>query len=408
MIPLLEDSPMLRSAWRIQLMRFGLAAIVAGGVFTSTTSSCAAPPWAKLLPFQRQPTPVRTVSAQRPADIDYSLTEQQGPWLIMCTSFVGEEAEAQANELVRELRSKHRLQAFVFRQHFDFTQPQDGLGLNKYGGAKKMKPLHAVEYEEVAVMVGNFDSVNDPLMETTLLTIKGLNPSCLTKRDATGNLQPVVKSNQSVGARMSAYYRNVFLKNGDKRAKLGTLSRAFVTRNPLLPDELFVAKGLDPFVVEMNRDLPHSLLRCPKKYTVKVATFRGVDTMKPKEFEEKISKNGSNSKIDDAALKARNLCAAFRKQGVEAYEFHDVSESIVTIGSFDSVGEEREDGKIEINRAVLQVMEQYKAEQKQIVGLGGVGVVPKRLANIDLDPQPIPVEVPRQSLAANYNSRPLR
>jgi hypothetical protein len=370
----------------------------------------AAPPsWIKLLPFQKQATPVRTVAAE----VDYSLTERHGPWLIMCTSFTGEQGEAQANELVKELRSRYRLQAFVFRHHFDYSGTVEGLGMNKFGGAKKMKPLNPVEFEEVAVMVGHFDSVNDPLLETTLEKIKYLNPACLSKRDANGNLVPVVKSNQSIGARMGSYYRDSFLDKvskfelrpkDEKRLKQGSLGRAFVTRNPLLPDEFFVAKGLDPFVVNMNKDLPYSLLRNPKKYTVKVGTFRGVDSMKPAEFEEKIHTNGHKSKIDDAAIKARDLCAALRKKGVEAYEFHDVSESIVTIGSFDSVGEERADGKTEINPAVHTIMKQYSAEETKLPGYANPGLKCQTLAGIPFDSQPMPVEVPRQSLAANYNA----
>src|SRR5438477_144756 len=57
----------------------------------------------------------------------------------------------------------------------------------------------------------------------------------------------------------------------DKREK-GPMGAAFVTRNPLLPEELFVAKGLDPFVYDMNKDLPHSLLKCPGKFTVRIAS----------------------------------------------------------------------------------------------------------------------------------------
>jgi hypothetical protein len=386
------------------ISRTRLVGLSLGLALVAALPAVAAPPsWIKLLPFQKQAAPVRTVAAE----VDYSLGEKHGPWLIMCTSFTGEHGEAQASELVKELRSKHRLQAYIFRHHFDYSGTEEGLGLNRYGGAKKMKPLHPVEFEEIAVMVGDFDSVNDPLLETTLEKIKNLNPACLSKRDANGNLVPVVKSNQSLGARMGSFYRNSILSKvskDDKRLKQGTLARSFVTRNPLLPDELFVAKGLDPFVVNMNKDLPYSLLRNPKKYTVKVATFRGVDSMKPKEFEEKINKNGSDSKIDQAAVNARDLCAALRRKGVEAYEFHDVSESIVTIGSFDSVGEERADGKTEINREVLMIMETYKAKATKLPGYANPGLECKTEAGIPFDSQPIPVEVPRQSLAAHYNA----
>lgn len=375
-----------------------------GLLLAVTASALAAPPWAQLVPFRSSGAgaPVRTAAAT----VDYSLTEKDGPWLIMAASFVAKgdddrvAGEEQAQALAKELRTKHKLKAFVFRQEFDFTQSEIGLGFNKFGGQKKMKNWSGERFDEIAVMVGNYDSVNDPDLEATLKTIKTLKPVCMSKQ--TGPNQAPQKSvTTHLSTRVSEFYRNAFLPKDKQRGPLG---RAFVTRNPLLPDEYFVAKGLDPFVVEMNKTLPHSLLKNPKKYTVKVATFRGVDSMKPKEFDEKIKKNGNQSQIDVAAEKASTLCAALRKQGVEAYEFHDISESIVTIGSFDSVGTERADGKTEINPVVFRIMEQYKAEQKPIPGYRDLGVVPKQLAGVNFDTQPMPVEVPRQSLAANYNA----
>ncbi|WP_254506988.1 hypothetical protein [Anatilimnocola floriformis] len=387
------------------------------------TAASAAPPWAQLIPFRSGGgAPVRTASATITRDADFSLTEQHGPWMIMCATFVDKfeadgqttTGEAQAEALVRELRSKHRLQAYIFRQRFDFTQKEAGLGLNRFGGDKKMKALRPREFDEIAVMVGDFQTVNDPALENTLKAIKKLQPKCMTKDPTQADSKPT----QHFATWFSEQYRTLSHKNDPKYQQRGPLGRAFVTKNPLLPDELFVAKGLDPLVIDMNKNLPNSLLRNQKKYTVKVATFRGVDTMKPKEFDKLTSESKHGSKIDEAAEKANKLCAALRKQGVEAYEFHDISESIVTIGSFDSVGEERADGKTEINRAVLAIMEKYKAELINAAQLGGQqGMMLKSIPgckynnkDINFDAQPVPVEVPRQSLAANYNSTnsPLR
>ena len=49
-------------------------------------------------------------------------------------------------------------------------------------------------------------------------------------------------------------------------------------------------------------------------------------------------RSSGRSKLEEAAYNAHLLVVALRKQGVEAYEFHDRHESLVTIGSFDSVG----------------------------------------------------------------------
>jgi hypothetical protein len=395
-------------------LRSRAMALVVGSLFLATAAT-AAPPWAQFVPFRRAAAPVRTASAS--AETDFSLTDRHGPWMIMCTSFVDKieddgqttTGEAQAEALVRELRSKHRLNAYIFRQRFDFSQTEKGLGVNRFGGDKKMKAMRPREFDEIAVMVGDFNSVNDPALDVAMKTIKALNPKSMVTVPANANLAQQDQT-KHFSARFSDFYRNLIFK-GDPTKQRGPLGRAFVTRNPLLPEEYFVSKGLDPLVVDMNKNLPNSLLRNPKKFTVKVATFRGVDTMKPKEFDKLTSESKGNSKIDEAAEKANKLCTALRKQGVEAYEFHDISESIVTIGGFNSVGDERADGKTEINPEIHRIMQKYSADLVSNAQLAGQGMMPKSIKGCDyngkpinFDTQPMPVEVPRQSLAANYNS----
>ncbi len=55
----------------------------------------ATPPWKKLVPFR---------SVEADPNKMYWLTEDQGPWMIMATSFAGPGAEEQAHTLVLELR----------------------------------------------------------------------------------------------------------------------------------------------------------------------------------------------------------------------------------------------------------------------------------------------------------------
>jgi len=92
-----------------------------------------------------------------------------------------------------------------------------------------------------------------------------------------------------------------------------------------------------------------------------------------------------------------------RKQGIEAYEFHDRTESIVCIGSFDEVGQPRADGKTEINPAIYRVMQAYGPVKEKLPGQAVAVLQPRMLEGIPFDPQPMPVEVPRQSIATAYN-----
>jgi hypothetical protein len=356
------------------------------GIFVLPCSPVgAAPPWGTLVPF-------RKVDAD--PNKSYELDESRGPWMVMAASFAGPTAEKQAQDLVLELRQRHKLEAYTFRQTYDFSKPTEGRGWSRYGGPRRMRYINNYKFDEIAVLVGNFPSVDDPQIEKLLERIK------YTKADCLDPMQKKDSSQRFVGLR--SFYHLVSA-NPEKKAK-GPMGAAFVTRNPMLPEEYFVAKGLDPFVVDMNKELPYSLLKCAARYTVRVATFRGVDTMAPAKFDELTQKPRKLAKIDEAALKASKLCTALREKGVEAYEFHDRTESIVTVGSFDQVGQPRADGKMEINPAVHRIMQQYGPIRETKPGTNYDEVFARTLAGIAFDPQPMPVEVPKQSIAAAYNS----
>ena len=64
-------------------------------------------------------------------DKTYSLTKDEGPWLIMCASFSGENGLHQANELVHELRSTQNLNAFVYKMKVDLPESVNGAGWGK-------------------------------------------------------------------------------------------------------------------------------------------------------------------------------------------------------------------------------------------------------------------------------------
>jgi hypothetical protein len=355
-------------------------------LFTGRVS--AEPSWTKLVPFKKiDADPNKT----------YELGERNGPWMILAASFVGPTAEQQAHDLVLELRLKHKLEAFAFRKTYDFTKPTDGLGYSQYGGLRRMRYLTNSKFDEIAVLVGNYSSIEDAQMEKSLDLLKHAKPDCLDPAKRGGASSQRLAGLRTIYAMMSS--------DPTKKTK-GPMGSAFVTRNPLLPVEMFVAEGIDPFIVSLNKDLPHNLLKCPGRYTVRVASFRGVDTMKADEFEKLTSQPRKMAKIDEAALKASRLCTALREKGVEAYEFHDRTESIVTIGSFNDVGQPRPDGKTEINPLVHKIMQDYGPIEQAKPGSNQVELYARveKSCNIRFDPQPMPVKVPRQSIAAAYNA----
>ena len=87
---------------------------------------------------------------------------------------------------------------------------------------------------------------------------------------------------------------------------------------------------------------------------MRVASFRGKVTI---DLERDFDKNEKiSNKLVEAAEHAHRLTMVLRSKGVDAFEFHDRYESIVTIGSFNTVGTPRIDGKIEIDPMITHVM----------------------------------------------------
>ena len=353
-------------------------------IVSLVTPALSAKPWDKLR--RRKPSLEKR---------DLQLSEDNGPWLIYAASFAGDGAKMEAEKLAVELRRKHKLAAYVHSQRFDFSKSVNGAAVSRAQARRKMRYKNGGAFDEIAVLVGDFQSVDDPNLQKTLKQIKYTQPDTIARA---GNKT----------TRRFAGLRDLQKRiNGSKEKKSkGPMGMAFATPNPLMPREAYAPSGIDSFVVKMNKNVEHSLLDCPKKYTVKVATFRGSVVTNQQKVQE--IKNGGHmkSQLEQAALKAHKLTELLRRRNVEAYEFHDRHESYVTVGSFDWVGQPRADGRQEINPAVHKIMKQFEASQSTN-GIRNTVAQPKRLGGISFDAKPWPVEVPRPSLAKDYSASKL-
>ena len=195
-------------------------------------------------------------------DGDYTLSEQSGPWMIMAATFSGEGAEDQARELVLELRQQNNLPAYHHSMTFDHSSDDRlGRGIDRYGAPIRMRYQSGDKCLEFAVLVGNFPSIDDPEAQKLLATIKRMRPKALD-RSFNETTQNLVQEREYL-TRLA----------GSRGAP--PMAKAFLTRNPILPKEYFRPRGVEPFVAKMNSGVEHSLLDCPGKYTVKIATFKG-------------------------------------------------------------------------------------------------------------------------------------
>jgi len=156
--------------------------------------------------------------------------------------------------------------------------------------------------------------------------------------------------------------------------------------------------------VRLNDGLDHSLLRCPGKYSVQVAHFSGETVLDQAEIEAiKHGSKSMKSRLAEAGETAHRLTEILRKKGYEAYEFHDRGASIVTVGSFDSLGTPRADGKTELDPKIVTIMQVFGSAKENLAGNNQGFVKAKVEEGIPFDVTPLPVPVPKRSVAADYH-----
>jgi len=350
------------------------------GVLLGALPAAAAPPWESLLSFKRVDADSKKT---------YKLSQDDGPWLILAATFSGDGAEDQARDLVLELRQRYKWPAYIHKMEFDLDDDLGGRNVDQLGRPAKWRYQRGSEIEEIAVLVGNFASIDDPEAKETLKQIKFAQPDCL-------DLNKTKRTNQSLAA--FRFIQQKMLRSGANRRR-GPMGHAFMVPNPMRKGQ-FSNESVDAFVVKMNEGLEHSLLKCPGKYTVQVAHFAGKVVVDQDEIRkiQRGEKQMTESRLDEAADMAHRLTEALRQKGYEAYEFHTRQASIVTIGSFDSVGTPRPDGKIEIHPTIFRIIETFKGKQN---AMGGP-MMGQTIIGIPLDVQPGPVIVPKPSLGASY------
>ncbi|MEX2169733.1 MAG: hypothetical protein WD851_10510 [Pirellulales bacterium] len=293
--------------------------------------------------------PVQQIEASPTAD--YALSESNGPWHVMAATFSGEGAEDQARELALEFRSKYNVPAYVHQMTFDLGDERVGRGIDERGAPVRYRYQKGDRVREVAVVLGDFPTIDDPRAEELLERVKTLKPDALSTADGRETTQTLVHLRRLQKATIERIARDNVS---------GPMRSAFICRNPILPKEYFVPRGVDNFVANMNKGVEHSLLDCPNRYTIQVAHFEGKVVIEGAASTGRTKR--SKKQVDDplvvAAENAHGLTVALRAKGWDAYEFHDREQSLVTVGSFDEVdvlpGAERLIPRRDQERIVIQ------------------------------------------------------
>lgn len=324
----------------------------------------------------------------------YSLTSQNGPWMVMATVFADYDEKVaydKALKLVQELR-QNRMNAYIYakKQESDTTEARPHWVYDKNDLSKPptisttYKYLNKSAKWEFAVLVGDFKNITDDAAEKMLKKVRLMNPRCLGGQP-THPLFSMTESRQNSGL---------------------PLAKAFLVTNPMIQKSPNAASQLDKVVLEANKNIKRfSLLDCPKQYSVQVAVLKGVTTLNQQQIMRMQRGDAVDIKtkqtLEEADEKAVRMCELLRAKGVEAYVFRDHYASIVTIGSFDRIGEMR-DGEMVLDPAIMKIFKEYSATCDPRGGVLGIKQKtiydPKLKVNIPYDITPKIIVAPRRPM----------
>ena len=340
----------------------------------------------------------RAPSVEADASKTYELTVEDGPWMILASTQVGEGSKERAQKLAYEIRSTMGLPAFIYNEKFDFT---GNVGFDQRT-AKPVRYANRYQYQAYAVLVGEYDSVENHSIEQDLARIKEASPKVLQDPESiaaeTSSKTPVT----AVKALADRW------KRSRKDQLKGPMASAFVTRNPMLPEGYFESPPVDSFVSQLNEGLDHSLLKCKGKFTVVVKTFTGFATIENSKNRKDFTPD--ETRMDQLASDAAKMTAELRRQGVEAYQFHDRDQSLVTVGSFDTLGRQLPDGKFEYDPQIQALIKKYSAfnvrpELARQIPKGSNGFASNNVGMVPFDVQPTAIAIPKQSKRSLYGMR---
>ncbi|HLJ11047.1 MAG TPA: hypothetical protein VKU82_07655 [Planctomycetaceae bacterium] len=297
----------------------------------------------------------------------YKLTPSHGPWMIMVASLFDEPGHVEeqiANELVFQLRKKG-VPAYTYRLD---KQTEDVDAVDRVG--RPLRRTTTAQHGMIAVLAGNYPSSDDKSAQQTKQFIE--------------KFKPKIK---------------IESKGKDVEVPLA-LSKAFITPNPLIPADQLAKKTRDPLIARLNPRDEYSLLKNRGKYTLVVASFNGQSSNNAKataKFDRMLA-NKSKISLDNAGRESWELVTTMRKQGIDAYVYHERYRSIVTVGEFNSPNDPRIAKLIESFRAKEKLNPQTKqtalvAESIQIPGKRK-GIDPPLKAWV-MDPIPQLMDVPR-------------
>ena len=313
--------------------------------------------------------PLRPVPTSIPAEPQgphpWAVKADHGAWMICVKSYGGPESRGLAEKLAKEIREKHKVASYLFERNaeelaaerakidairqseraknapFIAAQAQakkeaEAKGELYLENTPKIKiPKPAMETQEQwAVLIGGFPT--DEAARKALTTVRTLAaPTDTSLLDRT-----------SIGVGGEANPQGGQTEFKSSWNYVNPYKTSMVVPNPAVAKANVEEKyKLEPFIVKINSDVPHSLLKVKKPWTLIVRQFSSPMQMAGKDggagsVFDKIRNLGKKSFLDVTAEEAERLADALRHpnmqpQTFESFVLHHRTGSIVTVGQFD-------------------------------------------------------------------------
>jgi hypothetical protein len=300
----------------------------------------------------------------------YNVTPQAGAWMILASSYSGDEGKELARQLVLDLRSKHHLPAYVWNLSAEQRRRQEEADRAQRAQTGAPARPGGVRFkDEWAVLIGGYADIN--AASAALPTIRKLP---LPDLHLPGDRLPFD----------SEFYTE---QTGEiKRAVISPYAKAMCVPNPTVRRDQ--KKKFDPFWTTLNEYESYSLLKCRKRWTFAVKEYAGASMVQSKAttgglFDGLAWLGGKQTGeiLDAAGQQAHNLATTLEQCNFEAHVFHTRYSSIVTIGNFDDPNDPQAE----------RVKQQYRTFQQQAAAsMASRGIKDP----MQLFRSPLPMEVP--------------
>ena len=272
---------------------------------------------------------------------DVQITPAAGPWLIYVISYPGEDGPKNARKMVQELRTVHRVPAYVFYYGAEERRKE-------YERVKKVADQQREFFEKSGMSLDEPFRMKFQHIDVQHAVLMGGYPDA----DAAKRVVDQVKA-WGPPSKENVELERQFFSTGANLTGMRLVNpykKAFVCRNPTIKhetpkeDKAAELKHLR----QLNVNEPLSLLNCPKPFTLAVKEFQTpfmmkVDGKNSTGLWDKVAGPKAKIRDDGAAQSAHNLAETLLKarQVDTVFVLHSKYSSVVTVGAYDSPNDPR-------------------------------------------------------------------